>query len=374
MHACVACGPARLARVPRCASALQVDGLDAPRARALFDAGLRTPADALDADDQALKLALCKALPLSMQRRVGPNVQKGTEAAAQVGLGAHIGANQLLLRSVGSVRQMLHKHLARRIALQRVDASDAAPPSEAGGSVPEPSGAPAAYTSVSQSAAASAGSLQRSGSTQVGLPVPQVRSPVWHSQSLDGSQHVVDAGVGHAGAAARSASQCVVDAGVGHAGAAAHSASQCVASLQLGVRRSLQCDAGHSVHAGIPSGSSSAPAKRLRSESSERHWQQSVAAADGTAHEHRASQAHRTLPHKLQSAEPSAHGAGNLPHQLQSAQALAHGSGSQHRYRWMVPLSQAPAGQSAPGSGALSMLQSHVPSSNLQRQYPRSSR
>lgn len=45
-----------------------------------------------------------------MQRHPGPHVKGGTLAAAQIGLGTDIGANQLLLRSVDSVRSMVEKH------------------------------------------------------------------------------------------------------------------------------------------------------------------------------------------------------------------------------------------------------------------------
>ena len=67
-----------------CAVLLQVDGLDACRARALHKAGLRTPLAVLQADEHMLKEALAEALPRGMQRQMGPSVKGGTLAAAQV--------------------------------------------------------------------------------------------------------------------------------------------------------------------------------------------------------------------------------------------------------------------------------------------------
>lgn len=92
---------------------MQVDGLDARRARALYNADLRTPLAVLKADSTALKQALVKALPVGMQRHTGPHVKGGTLAAAQIGLGTDIGANQLLVRSVDSVTAMVGRHFSQ---------------------------------------------------------------------------------------------------------------------------------------------------------------------------------------------------------------------------------------------------------------------
>lgn len=64
-------------------ASMQVDGLDACRARALHRAGLRTPLAVLQASEQQLKEALADALPRGMQRHAGLNVRDGTLAAAQ---------------------------------------------------------------------------------------------------------------------------------------------------------------------------------------------------------------------------------------------------------------------------------------------------
>lgn len=69
----------------------QVDGLDPCRARALYQSGMKTPNDVLNATDEAVKRALSKAMPSELKRRDGAHVQKGTNVAVQVGLGAHIG-------------------------------------------------------------------------------------------------------------------------------------------------------------------------------------------------------------------------------------------------------------------------------------------
>lgn len=62
---------------------LQVAGIEPSRARALYQAGLKTPLEVLDAGEEAVKAALSAALPRSMQR-MGGKVEKGTLAAAQV--------------------------------------------------------------------------------------------------------------------------------------------------------------------------------------------------------------------------------------------------------------------------------------------------
>jgi hypothetical protein len=61
---------------------VQVEGLDACRARALYQAGLTTPVTIVLAGEQALKEALSAALPRGMQRRKAP-AAKGTFEAAQ---------------------------------------------------------------------------------------------------------------------------------------------------------------------------------------------------------------------------------------------------------------------------------------------------
>eukprot|EP00892_Ulva_mutabilis_P007224 jgi/Ulvmu1/4874/UM020_0160.1 len=96
---------------PELRELLKVDGLDASRARALYKAGLKTPQAVLEAGSMAVKQALAKALPSSMQRRTGPGVKGGTLTAAQIGLGADIGANQLLVRSVESVETLVRKYI-----------------------------------------------------------------------------------------------------------------------------------------------------------------------------------------------------------------------------------------------------------------------
>lgn len=68
-----------------------------------------------------VKQALVKALPASMQRRAGPNVKGGTMAAAQIGLGTDIGANQLLIRSVNSVKASVRKHIEQLHMEQELD-------------------------------------------------------------------------------------------------------------------------------------------------------------------------------------------------------------------------------------------------------------
>lgn len=113
---------------------MQVDGLDARRARALYNAGLKTPQAVAEADGSLIKQALAKALPISMQRPVGPHIKGGTLAAAQIGLGADIGANQLLLRSQESVVSLVRKyylHLDRDVAraLEATEAENVGMPS-----------------------------------------------------------------------------------------------------------------------------------------------------------------------------------------------------------------------------------------------------
>ena len=87
--------PAALQRTPRATSAtlprpvndmrMQVEGLDACRARALHQAGLKAPAAVLAADEATVKEALASALPRGMRRRTGKGVVKGgTIEAAQV--------------------------------------------------------------------------------------------------------------------------------------------------------------------------------------------------------------------------------------------------------------------------------------------------
>ena len=92
----------------------QVVMLDPCRARALYESGLKTPNDILRATDEVVKKALSKAMPSEMKRHDGAHVQKGTHAAVQVGMGAHIGANTLLNRSMQSVISMVHKHIKKK--------------------------------------------------------------------------------------------------------------------------------------------------------------------------------------------------------------------------------------------------------------------
>ena len=101
-----------------------MDGLDPCRARALYLSGLKTPNDVLRAPEEVIKKALSKALPSEMKRHDDVHVQKGTHAAVQVGLGAHIGANTLLNRSVQSVTSMVHKHLWQKAADQHLELPD----------------------------------------------------------------------------------------------------------------------------------------------------------------------------------------------------------------------------------------------------------
>lgn len=65
--------------------------MDPSRARALYEAGLGTPYDVLNATEGTIKAALSRAMPSELKRRDSANVQKGTYAAAQIGKGAHIG-------------------------------------------------------------------------------------------------------------------------------------------------------------------------------------------------------------------------------------------------------------------------------------------
>jgi hypothetical protein len=77
-----------MAMPPEC---VQVEGLDPFRARALFEEGLRTPAQVLRAEEQRIKKALSSVLPRSMRRRMGLHAKGGTAEAAQVLLTPHNG-------------------------------------------------------------------------------------------------------------------------------------------------------------------------------------------------------------------------------------------------------------------------------------------